>query len=182
MKHLRLNHISDDFFQTAWELYLATFPEEERRVLEGQKAVMQHEKYHFDVLIDGGEFTGFLLWWDFKDYKYIEHFATIPAQRNKGFGRLILKKFMSSNDKPILLEVELPTSTIKQRRIKFYERLGFCLNQHFYEIPPVKVGQAPLRLLLMTYPDKISLNDVAMFVKIYHPIIFNDVTEVHQGI
>lgn len=181
MKHLRLHHISDDYFQTAWALYLDAFPEEERRLLEAQEVVMRQKEYHFDVVIDNKKLIGFLLWWDFKSYRYIEHFATVPAQRNKGFGRLILERFMISDNKPMLLEVELPTSTINQRRINFYERQGFILNQHYYEVPPVKNGQAPLQLLLMSYPNKLSLKDVAEFVKIVHPIIFNDASGINEA-
>ena len=81
---------------------------------------------------------------------------------------------MVSNDKPILLEVELPYSTINQRRITFYERIGFKLNQHYYEIPPLKKSLLPLQLLLMSYPTEIYKNEVEQFIKICHPIIFKD--------
>ena len=81
---------------------------------------------------------------------------------------------MNCNDKSILLEVELPNSTINQRRIKFYERIGFKFNQQYYEIPPLKEGQTSLQLLLMSYPTLLSTKDVEQFVKICHPIVFGD--------
>lgn len=89
----------------------------------------------------------------FETHKYIDHFATGVEQRNKGIGKLILNKFIDRVDKPILLEVELPTSDINERRIKFYERVGFKLNEHDYEIPPIKEDELPLQLLLMSYPN-----------------------------
>ena len=134
----------------------------------------KHPKYHYDIFIYEDTFIGFLLWWDFEAIRYIEHFATAPQARNQGFGKRILEGFLTEKEKPVLLEVELGISEINKRRIKFYERLGFYLNQYNYELPTFESGQKPLRLLLMTYPDVISQEDVDQFVKKYHPIIFKD--------
>ena len=174
MKQIRLYSISDNYFHEACELYEDAFPLEERRLMDAQTRVLKKSNYHFDVIVEKEQLIGFLLWWDFDRYRYIDHFATATLQRNKGFGKSMLKKFIANNDRPILLEVELPNSDINQRRIKFYERIGFKLNQHYYEIPPFKEGQPPLQLVLMSYPDKITARDVEQFVKICHPIAFED--------
>jgi ribosomal protein S18 acetylase RimI-like enzyme len=174
MKLIRLKQISDNYFQKAWKLYEDAFPIEERRLLDVQSNILQNDSYHFDVLIDNDQFTGFILWWDFDTHRYIDHFATALEQRNKGIGKLILNKFIDSNNKSIILEVELPTSNINERRIKFYERVGFKLNQHHYEIPPIKEDQSPLQLLVMSYPNMISEKEVNLFVEKYHPIIFKN--------
>jgi len=174
MKLIRLKNITDNYFLKAWKLYEEAFPVEERRVLEDQTSVLKNNNYHFNVLIDKNQFIGFILWWDFETLKYIDHFATSLEQRNKGIGKLILNKLMYSNDKPILLEVELPTSSINQRRIKFYERIGFKLNEHYYEVPNAKINQSPLPLLLMSYPNQITSKNVELFIKKCHPIIFNN--------
>lgn len=174
MKLIRLKHISDKYFQEAWKLYEDAFPFEERRRLDEQSYILQNDSYHFDVLIDKDQFIGFILWWNFETLNYIDHFATAVEQRGKGIGKLILNKFMGSNDKSIILEVELPNSNINERRIKFYERVGFKLNQHHYEIPPIKVGQPPLQLLLMSYPNIISEKEVDLFIEKYHPFLFKE--------
>ena len=173
MKIIRLKRISDNYFKKAWALYEDSFPFEERRLLNEQSYILQNDRYHFDVLIDKEQFLGFILWWDFDTYRYIDHFATALEQRNKGIGKLILNKFISTDNKSIILEVELPISNINERRIRFYERIGFNLNQHYYEVPPKKKEQPPLQLLLMSYPNMISEKDVSMFVKKYHPVLFN---------
>ena len=174
MKLIRLKNISDNYFQKAWNLYEDAFPFEERRLLDDQSYVLQNDSYHFDILIDKNQFMGFILWWDFETHRYIDHFATSIEQRNKGYGKFILSNFIDCNDKPVMLEVELPTSIINERRIKFYERVGFKLNQHYYEIPPLKEDQSPLQLLIMSYPSIISEKDVDQFVKKYHPVIFKN--------
>ncbi|WP_024771364.1 GNAT family N-acetyltransferase [Aquimarina macrocephali] len=174
MNQIRLKNISDNYFHQAWELYENAFPVEERRILDAQTHVMKKSNYHFDIVVDENKLIGFLLWWDFETLRYIDHFATSTEQRNKGFGKLILENFMNNNDKPILLEVELPNTTINQRRIKFYQRIGFKLNQHYYEVPPSTEGQKPLQLLLMSYPTLLTAKDVEQFTDICHPSIFKD--------
>ncbi len=173
MKVIRLKNISNDYFQMAWNLYEDAFPPEERKSLNDQTYVLQNENYHFDIfLMDTNQFIGFILWWDFDSYIYIDHFATVKKQRNKGLGNLILNKIIDNNDKPILLEVELPTSSINERRIKFYKRIGFKINQHYYDIPISKSHQSRLQLLLMSYPNLISKNEIEQFIENFHPIIF----------
>ena len=173
MKQIRLKNISDNYFDKAWELYEEAFPLQERRLFDAQVGLMKKSNYHFDIMIDDNQLIGLLLWWDLETFRYIDHFATSKQLRNKGFGKLILEKFKDNNDKPILLEVELPESELNKRRIKFYERTGFKLNQHHYELPDFKGNQSPLQLLLMTYHNLISAEDVEQFVKNCHPIIFD---------
>jgi len=176
MELVRLKNISDNYFKEAWKLYEDAFPAEERRLLNDQSHVLLDDSYHFDVLIDKNHFIGFILWWDLETHRYIDHFATSTEQRNRGLGKLILTDFIDRNDKQILLEVELPTSRINERRIKFYERIGFKLNSHYYEIPPTQ-DQAPLQLLLMSYPNLISSQEVEQFIKECHPTLFNNESE-----
>jgi GNAT superfamily N-acetyltransferase len=174
MNIIRLKTISDTYFSEAWELYLEAFPPQERKTFEAQTRLMKNSKYHYDILVDENQLIGFLLWWDLDTIRYIDHFATDKEQRNKGYGKLILKEFITRNDKPVILEVELPESSMNERRIKFYERTGFKLNHHQYQLPFFKEGDPAIQFLLMTYPELISEEDVELFVKNCHPIIFKD--------
>ena len=171
MKRIKLKNISDQFFEQAWELYRDTFPLKMRRSKDLQARVMKNPKYNFDVILNDREFIGFMFWWNFDKYSYIEHFSVSAEHRNKGLGKVVLEDFMLSHDKPIVLEVELPNSEIDKRRIKFYERIGFKLNDHSYQLPSLQDGKAVLPLLLMTYPDLLSKKEVEIFVSKYHPII-----------
>ena len=111
------------------------------------------------------------MWWDFKDFQYIDHFAVTKSKRNNGFGAKILKEFIKRNSKPTLLEVELPDSSINTKRIKFYERLGFKLNQHQYKVPS-SIDDRKIDLLVMTHPRMISKENLSEFVSNNHPVIF----------
>ena len=174
MEQIRIENISDNYFMEAWRLYENSFPLEERRLIDSQVKLFKNLNYHFDIIIKEEKLIGFLLWWEFDNLRYIEYFATVERLRNKGFGKRIIEKFIKRSQKPILLEVELPKSAIKQRRINFYERLGFQLNTHFYEIPPIQEGFSALELRIMSFPYSISKNDVRNFTEQCHPIIFKE--------
>lgn len=174
MNQIRIETILDNYFTEAWELYENSFPLEERRAIDSQAKIFKNLNYNFDIIIEEEKFIGFLLWWEFDDLRYIEYFATSENIRNEGFGKLIIETFIKRSQKPILLEVALPNSNLKKRRINFYERLGFHLNSHFYEIPPMHEGFATLELLIMSFPYPIQEKDVSNFIEQYHPIIFKD--------
>ena len=174
MDYIRIENALDKHFTQAWDLYEISFPLEERRLIDSQINVFKNLNYHFDVIIEDEKFIGFLLWWEFDELIFIEYFATVESIRNKGFGKLIIEDFLKRSQKPIILEVELPDSNIRERRIKFYKRLGFHLNPHFYEIQSVHEGFSALEFLIMSFPYTISENDVSNFVKKCHPIIFKD--------
>lgn len=163
--------MEDPLFPQAWNLYKKSFPPEERRQLRTQKKIMNNPLYHFEIITDKGNFIGFILWWGFKDVRYIEHLATSPGLRGKGYGLRVLQNFIPKSDIPVLLEVEHPTSEINKRRIGFYQRIGFALNEHPYKHPPYKKGGDYVSLMLMTYPKTITEAEAGYFCKKYHPAI-----------
>ncbi|MBX0333674.1 GNAT family N-acetyltransferase [Pontibacter sp. HSC-14F20] len=172
MEHIRLTDTSHHRFNEAWELYEQAFPLEERRPLHWQLDIMPYANYHFELLLQEDALVGILLWWSFEEIRFVEHFATAPALRGRGYGKLILESFTSRNTRPVLLEVEPPHEEMQQRRVRFYEKSGFTLNHHFYQQPPYHPGQEPLTLLLMSHPATISAEAVAHFVSHRLPLIY----------
>lgn len=171
MTQFNLIDIDNPYFTSAWKLYEEAFPFYERRKLEAQILLLKNPNYKFDVFVEKNAFIGFILWWNFKDFQYIDHFAVTKSKRNNGYGAKILKEFIKRNSKPTLLEVELPDSSINTKRIKFYERLGFKLNQHQYKVPS-SIDDRKIDLLVMTYPRMISKENLSEFVSNNHPVIF----------
>lgn len=162
MKRFFVNSINDKYFQDAWELYLNAFPIDERRDLEMQEKIFRHEDYFFEVIIINGEFIGFLSWWKFDGLSFIEHFATLEKHRGKGYGKTILQNFLSQTKDFGVLEVEPPNTDIDQRRIQFYERLGWKLNSFKYFQLPLRKNGLKVELMVMSYPQLI---DVKVFEK-----------------
>lgn len=172
-KSVRVSDESDVWFGECWELYLVAFPIEERRDRRYFLETLDCDAFRLDAIIgDDNQFIGFVAWWNLADFRYIEYLATSPAMRGGGYGKCILEQFASASSKPILLEVELPEDDIQRRRIGFYERIGFTLNAHTYAHPPYDVkGDEYLSLLVMTYPNAISADELERFKRVNFPII-----------
>ncbi|HUH46122.1 MAG TPA: GNAT family N-acetyltransferase [Arenibacter sp.] len=173
MERIALSDTDHIYFSKAWELYEASFPKEERRTITGQNRIFGLEPYHFEVIVMGDAMVGLLLWWGFKEFVFIEHFATMPNVRGKGYGGKILGEFLEAQNRRVVLEVEPPEDDLKKRRIAFYQKLGFVFNPHFYKQPPMQKGCGPLQLYLMSWPTEITKESVDLFQGNYHPLIYD---------
>lgn len=140
-----------DFFAIL-ALYEASFPADERRSAQEFKEKLASEyRLHLVSAYDGEEFKGFISFWEFGSFTYVEHFAVAEQFRGQGLGDKILKYLLSRAQGPVVLEVEPPTGKLEQRRIAFYERHGFKLwNDVHYVQPPYATGKQPVVLKLMT--------------------------------
>ncbi len=158
----RIRHTRDASFDDCWQLYLSAFPAQERRDRDYQSETLDAEVYHMEALFVEGHFVGFIAWWDFDDVVYVEHFAIVERYRSFGYGRALLREFIVSQAKKVVLEVEHGVEEMQARRIGFYERLGFYLSEAEYAQPPY-AGESFLPLLLMGYPAPLSEQDVEDF-------------------
>ena len=167
-----IKSVNDADFEFCWDLYVSAFPEEERRTMDYHLETMTKASFCFDMVMVNGIRVGILAWWDLSEFRYIEHFATAPALRGQGYGDKILRDFISESEKPLILEVEHPVSEIEKRRIGFYERIGLSLNQHYYAHPSYNINSdAEVSLMIMTYPNLISEEQLCQFVKDEFPVI-----------
>lgn len=148
-------------FKQFWRIYESSFPEVERRSIKAQKILMQKVEYKIDPYYETGIITGFICYWELSNFIFIEHLAIKDGLRGRGYGRKMLSAFLlthSGKENPprIILEVELPTNSQSQRRIKFYENMGFYLNSYAYQQPPYRRGGEPIPLKLMSYCRPLS--------------------------
>ncbi|WP_430811347.1 MULTISPECIES: GNAT family N-acetyltransferase [unclassified Carboxylicivirga] len=171
----QLKSVDEDDFEVSWMLYCNAFPVDERRQLDVQSVIMQQSRYRYEVVYSGSIFVGILLWWQFDNSVYLEHLATTEGMRGKGVGRAMIKQFLQGLAQKVILEVELPNSPLNRRRIAFYERLGFVLNEYEYQQMPMRRGGAEVDLMLMTYPGTIKEVDVVDFKKEYERNCFSPV-------
>lgn len=109
---------------------------------------------------------------------FLEHLATDPDLRGQGIGAKLLAYLTSDESRTVCLEAEPPESEITRRRIAFYNRNGFYLNEHPYIQPPISKGRNPVPLMIMTHGRKI---DKGEFVKVrnllYREVYKADKTE-----
>jgi len=148
IQHIRTT--DKDNYRFAENLLTTAFPKEERRELSLQRKYTDHNKqFNNNILLVDEDPIGFISYWDFDDFLYVEHFAIDETKRNGGYGKLVLNVLKEKLQRPIVLEVELPKDEISKRRISFYQRQGFQLWEKEYQQPPYRKGDNYLPMYLM---------------------------------
>lgn len=145
-------------FEQVFSIMEKSFPLDEYRPYEEQKSLLEESGYRIYILPDSknGDIKAFICVWQFADFAYVEHFAVAPEYRSQGLGALILDEIKRITACQICLEVEPPKEDTAKRRIGFYKRNGFFLNEYPYIQPPMSKGRNPLPLMIMTSESPIA--------------------------
>lgn len=75
MDILEITQKQDPLYPTFEQIYTASFPLFEQRTEEQQEQAFQSPNYHLVAYLKDNLFIGFISYWDFSTYVYIEHFA-----------------------------------------------------------------------------------------------------------
>lgn len=143
---------TDPLLEQVEKTYVDSFPEDERRDFRLIRQLIEKKPcFAAYVLLQDDVYVGFITAWTFDTFTYVEHFAIDEAARNGGIGGVAMKQFLSICETPVVLEVEMPADEMSKRRIGFYERLGFVLDENIYHQPPYRDGNSWLEMRLMTY-------------------------------
>jgi ribosomal protein S18 acetylase RimI-like enzyme len=160
-------------FSKIYAIMEASFPASECRTFDSQKALLKHPSYRLITeKNEQGHIVAFLAGWDFMHFRFVEHIAVDSSIRGGGRGKKLMSRFISESDIPVVLEVEPPVDEWTRRRIRFYERLGFHLNQFEYVQPPLRQGQADLRLQIMSYPVELSEQEFAPYKQLLYTEVY----------
>lgn len=145
-------------FAQVFSIMEESFPLDEYRPYEEQKSLLKESKYRIYILPDSEnrKIKAFISIWQFADFAYIEHFAVAREYRSQGLGSRILDEIRQILPDQICLEVELPENDTAKRRIEFYKRNGFFLNEYPYLQPPISKGRKSLPLMIMTSEDLLT--------------------------
>lgn len=144
-------------FDEIFNLMKISFPENEYRTYENQKILLEKKEYKLITKEnEKGEAVAFIALWSAPEFDFIEHFAVSPECRGGGVGSKMMKNLMQNTNKPIILEIEVPCDDMSIKRLRFYERLGFKLNEQEYYQLPLRENARPLKLNLMSYPEKLN--------------------------
>lgn len=132
------------------------FPPTERRTEEGQRRLFDNPLYRVHTAEEGGRVLAFMSAWQLPGVTFFEHFAVDAALRGNGLGGRFLDRLLKEAALPAVLEVELPEGEIPRRRIGFYQRHGMRLNERFYQQLPLREGDGPTPMFLMSTPDALT--------------------------
>lgn len=146
-------------FDAVFALMEASFPPDEYRPYAEQMALLKKPNYLVYGFKKEKTLMAFAAIHQFDDFLFIEHLAVAPQHRNQGLGALLLAQLSAMTDKRICLEVEPPEGDLQKRRIGFYERNGFFLNQFPYVQPAISKGRTPVPLLIMSTQGAVGRSD-----------------------
>lgn len=114
------------------------FPPNERKPLEAFFALMDEGRYELLGLYEGNMLLGYAGMWsspDYPDYVLLDQLGVTAVRRGGGLGGSILARLEERcrGRVCIITEAECPVpgapaeeNALRQRRIAFYERAGFC--------------------------------------------------------
>ncbi len=169
-----LKELNIKYFDEIYEILFSSFPTDEIRPYQEQRELFKNTKFKvLSLADDDGKIKAFITVYILDTMIFAEHFAVREEYRNRGLGSILLKELLNMTDKMICLEAEPPDTDIAKRRIEFYKRNGFFLNDHSYIQPPLSKGQGSVKLKLMTTkkpltPTEFDKVSTAIYEQIYH--------------
>lgn len=138
-------------FDKVYALLKSSFPFDERRSYHDEKRMLGDPRHTVYVVYGPtNEVQAFLTAWDLHEFVFVENFAVSSHLRNRGLGGEMMEELKRRSYKRIALEVEPPETETARRRIGFYERHGFFLNDYAYMLPSLGEGKKSIPLQLMT--------------------------------
>lgn len=168
-----MKRLQEQDFEKIYELLEASFPKEEYREKEAQKAIFVDSRYMaYGYENDKNQLISFIGTWKLEGFYYIEHLASAASMRNTGIGTNLLQEFLTMCKLPVLLEVECPTGELEKRRIAFYERNGFHYNAYDYLQPPFRKGDEMFPLCIMSYSAPITKAAFEHFKKEVYRVVY----------
>ena len=168
---------NDPSYSFVEKLLNESFPEEERRDDDAQRENTDHNPLFTPYLIrteqDGEQVNiGIITTWSFGDFNYVEHLATSPNVRNKGYGGQIMDAIKKELKGLIVLEVEEPLDELTKRRVGFYSRNGFKLCNKDYIQPAYRPNGESIPLKIMYYGIDNLDDDFARIVKTLYKEVY----------
>lgn len=160
---LRFVNVTKDTFPTVYEKMKAAFPYEERRDYIDQQECLKNNCFNFFELYND-EAVGFVSLWEYDEFVFLEHIAIDESKRSGGYGTKAIELLKSTYKKPVILEAEAPVTEQQIKRIKFYDRLGFKVNDFYYEQPSYHGGKGvPLKIL--SFPHLLTEKEFRKFIE-----------------
>ncbi|MCH7349633.1 GNAT family N-acetyltransferase [Aeromonas bestiarum] len=158
-----VREISHPDWPLVWQIYGSSFPRYEQRQPQHQQVKMADPHFHCQLFYQGDVLLGFIFWWACGEQIYIEHLAINPALRGQNHGSRLLAAFCETAGRTVILEIDPPEDEIAIRRLRFYQSLGFCLNDHDHVHPPYHPDYQGHGLRVLSYPNPINPAEYQQF-------------------
>lgn len=160
-------------FDAVYEIMTDSFPSDEIRSYEGQKALLERSDYCLKTYEQAGQLLGFCAYYVFDEFLYIEHLACTPLSRGLGIGtKLVQEVLEEAGERPLILEVEPPVDEVTKRRVGFYERLGLVLNPHAHYQPPLNLTTGVVELKIMSSLGALSEEKQKLYRRVLNTKVY----------
>lgn len=156
-------------FDEIFLLMQESFPKNEYREYKKQKDLLKNP--HYKILPYFGEnnqLLAFAAIWDFESFVFVEHIAVSKQCRGMGIGSKIMHGIIEKSNTNVILEIEPPVDDISKKRLHFYEKLGFKMNEYQYFQMPLNENDKPIPLKILSFPQKLSASKFEKFKKIIY--------------
>lgn len=174
MKKIEINNSNHLLYKAFKKLYSTSFPIFEQRTEIQQEYAFRNDKYHLIGYCDEKGFIGFISYWDFDTYLYIEHFAISTEYRGKGYGSKLLNSFIKSAAKMVLLEIDPVIDDTSEARLRFYKRCGFHENPYPHKHAPYRNEFQSHSLVTLTTDRQIGEDEYMNFFSDLNMIVMNE--------
>lgn len=152
-------------------LYEQSFPVVERRELPALIEKLGDRRMHFAAVLLEAQIVGFVVYWQFDGFLYVEHLALFPELHGKGIGSEVLK-MVQKIGYPVLLEVEIPYDEVSSNRVKFYNKSGFqALNIPYFQ-PPYRFGESLLPMMLFSDRVTWEMEELLSSIRIFQMEVY----------
>lgn len=164
MELLRIGVEDKERWDKVWDLYEDSFPIAERRKIEDHLRAYDDELFFPLSVWEDQQLIGILFFWEWDNYRYLEHLAVTPELRGSGYGTQVLRYLTDSNH-TIILEIDPLINELSVRRLQFYERSGFTLTPYRFVHLPYRLDGIKQELLILSYPKMITKEQHNHFLK-----------------
>ena len=160
IKFSEIKDISHKDFEEAMRIYETSFPSNERQSKNTIEKRIQENLYRMFIghLKDRIVFMALLYPLKNTDFVLLDYMVTHESFRGKGIGAKFIKKILKKiKPKHLIFEVENPkygnNKEQRERRVKFYKRVGAKEMKNVgYILPPLS-GNTPTEMILMILPS-----------------------------
>ena len=167
---------SKESFDSFWQLMVSCFHSEYLRTYDGQKSLLNIHNYNTLIFKDGENVIALITWWSFSKCNFIEYIGVSTLYRHQCLAGTLLSRVLQGK-KLTILEVE-ESNTIAR---SLYLDKGFSDNSYDY-IPMAlrhEIYCGP-KLLLMSFPRRLSEGDYRWFIKEIHKPKYNQYKEENK--
>lgn len=163
MKLVELLDSTHLLYSSFLELYSISFPIFEQRLASQQEYAFSQDQYHLLCYTEQEHFIGFISYWEFEQYIYIEHLAICDDRRGKGYGGRLLNEFVEQQSKIVLLEIDPVVDELSKKRLRFYTHHGFYTNEYVHDHPAYRLNYPAHRLVVLSHGRRLSPKEYTTF-------------------